>query len=172
MKKYLDLILINLIALGLGLLLFFLTGDKVEILAAVLVTGISLSLGLRQYRTENDKLFKELFQEFNEKYDVKYNAVLNSIDSHVKLNKDYHLTLKEEALIIDYLNFCSEEYLWYHRNRIPDEVWTSWEIGMVYFLNLPPINKVVLQQRDQMNSFYGLWDKIGNRILNWQTGTS
>jgi hypothetical protein len=164
MKKYIDLILINLIALIAGLLLYFLTGEKVEILAAILVTGISLSLGLRQYRTENDKLFKELFKEFNEKYDVKFNAVLNNIDSQVKLNKDYQLTQKEEALIIDYLNFCSEEYLWFSLNRIPSVVWNSWENGMVYFLNLPPIHKVVLKQKDQMTSFYGLWDKIGWRI--------
>lgn len=167
MKNYLDLILINLIALALGLLLFFVTGEKVEILAAILVTGVSLSLGIRQYRTENDKLFKELFHKFNCKYDQQYNALLNKIDGHKTSGNDYVLSEEEKGIIIDYFNFCSEEYLWFTLGRIPRKVWDSWEDGMVYFLNLPPINEIVLKQKDQMSSFYGLWDKIGGRINNW-----
>ena len=167
MKNYKDVIYINLIALILGVLLYFLTGEKTEILAAIILTGISLSLGLRQYRTENDKLFKELFQEFNHKYDEKFNETLNRIDLESRSNNEYKLSPDDKRLIIDYLNFCSEEYLWYHKDRMPQEVWESWENGMVYFLNLPPVNQIVLEQKDQMTSFYGLWDKIGKRINNW-----
>jgi len=168
MKKYIDIFLINLVSLIIGICTYYFIDRKVEILAAILVTGVSLSLGIRQYRTENDKLFKELFQEFNFKYDQKYNALLNKIDEYETSGRDYVLSEEEKGIIIDYLNFCSEEYLWYYKNRIPKEVWNSWENGMVYFLNLSPINKIVLQQKDQMNSFYGLFDEIGATINNME----
>ena len=64
--------------------------------------------------------------------------------------------------VIDYLNFCSEEYLWYDNGRIPENVWQSWENGMLYFLNLKPINQIVQSQNKQKNSYYGLFEKLGN----------
>jgi len=70
--------------------------------------------------------------------------------------------------VIDYLNFCSEEYLWYTKGRIPDMVWTSWENGMIYFFNLPPINGIIISQNSQKTSYYGLFDKISKRIHNWK----
>ena len=42
--------------------LFYLTKEKVEVLGAVIATGISLSIGIRQSKTENDKLFKGCFK--------------------------------------------------------------------------------------------------------------
>ena len=88
-----------------GIGIYFLTNEKIEILGAVIATGISLSLGIRQYKTENDKILKELFIEFNTKYDFQGN----------------------EKLIVDYLNSCTEEYLWKTKDRIPKEVWQSWK---------------------------------------------
>ena len=166
MKKYLDIILINLIFLLIGIGLFFLTGERVEILGAVIATGISLSLGIRHYKTENDKLFKELFTEFNSKYDNKFNHTLEDIVVNYKLVKDYELDKKQMKLIIDYLNFCAEEYLWKTKNRIPEKVWNSWENGMVYYLNNPLINEVILREKGQKDSYYGLFEKIKNRIIN------
>ena len=78
--------------------------------------------------------------------------------------KEINLEIKENdrLLIIDYLNFCSEEYLWYDKGRIPENVWQSWENGMLYFLNLKPINQIVQSQNKQKNSYYGLFEKLGN----------
>src|SRR5690606_14686160 len=104
---------------------------------------ISLSLGIRQYKTENDKLFKELFTEFNTKYDLKFNNTLEEIVKNSELDKNYQLSSENEKLIVDYLNFCAEEYLWTTKERIPKSVWKSWENGMLYYLNNPIINKVV-----------------------------
>jgi hypothetical protein len=42
--------------------LYFLTNERIKILGAVIATGISLSLEIRQYKTENDKIFKQLFR--------------------------------------------------------------------------------------------------------------
>ena len=82
-KGYSDLIFINLFTLIIGLILFYCLGNKIEIIGAVLATGISLSFGVRQYKMENDKMFKELFENFNSRYDIKFNNKLNEIDAIV-----------------------------------------------------------------------------------------
>lgn len=58
--------------------------NKIEIIEAILATDISISFGVRQYKMENDKMFKELFESFNNKYDNKFNDSLNKIDKEIK----------------------------------------------------------------------------------------
>lgn len=161
MKKYLDIIVINLISLSIGIGLFFLTGERFEILGAVIATGISLSLGIRQYKTENDKIFKELFLEFNSKYDEKFNDRLNEIVTNCESIDD-----NQKKLIVDYINFCAEEYLWRTKNRIPKNVWNSWENGMVHYFNIPLINNIIVREKGQRDSYYGLFEKIEKRVEN------
>jgi predicted membrane channel-forming protein YqfA (hemolysin III family) len=165
LKKYSDLLYINLATLIVSIFLFYFFEKQLEIIGAVLATGISLSIGVRQYKIENDKMFKELFEAFNKKYDCKFNNRFNQLDEF--LSKDPDFTLKDEQdrlLIIDYLNFCSEEYLWYTKGRVPEIVWNSWEEGMLYFLNLKPINQVVQIQKIQKNSYYGLFEKLEKKL--------
>ena len=121
-KKYLDIILINLITLIISISLFNYFENKIEIIGAVLATGISISFGVRQYKMENDKMFKELFESFNSRYDTKFNNKLNEIDSKYKVSKELLIDENDKLLIIDYLNLCSEEYLWYQKGRIPEIV--------------------------------------------------
>ena len=149
-----------------GIGLYFLTNERIEILGAVIATGISLSLGIRQYKTENDKIFKQLFIEFNTKYDSKFNDKLDEIVEESEKNEDYELSSENEKLIVDYLNFCAEEYLWKTKDRIPKRVWDSWENGMIYYLNKPIINKVIIKEKGQKDSYYGLFEKIEKRIKN------
>lgn len=149
-----------------GIGLYFLTNERIEILGAVIATGISLSLGIRQYRTENDKIFKQLFTEFNSKYDSKFNDELEEIVKISESVENYKLSTDNEKLIVDYLNFCAEEYLWKTKDRIPKKVWDSWENGMVYYLNKPIINSVIIKEKGQKDSYYGLFEKIEKRIKN------
>ena len=137
--------------------------EKIEILTAVLAIGISLSIGMKQLQIENDKMFKELFSQFTCKYDTKYNNELIRIT-----NKSENLTDVEKLFLTDYLNFCSEEYLWYSKNRIDKKVWDSWRNGMLHFLNHPKINQFVLEEKGQENSYYGLFTEIRNDLKNWK----
>ena len=166
LKRNMEIILINIITLGVIISLFYSFIIAKEILAAIFGIGISLSLGTLQYKIENDRIFNQLFKEFNRKYDKKFNDKLNEIDNFYNTNKKYEISSDDIPIIIDYLNFCSEEYLWYTRGRIPKNVWKSWENGMIYFLNLPPINLIVLSQKEQKDSYYGLFIKIQNRLNN------
>ena len=163
-KKYSDIILINLITLIISISLFYYFENKIEIIGAVLATGISISFGVRQYKMENDKMFKELFESFNNRYDVKFNNKLNEIDAIYRIDKQLVIEGNDKLLIIDYLNFCSEEYLWYKKGRIPEIVWESWENGMIYFLNLEPIINIIQTQKEQKASYYGLFEKLGKKL--------
>ncbi len=161
---YLDLIFINLFFLIFAISFYLLFSQKLEIIGAIMATGISISFGIRQYKIENDKMFKELFKEFNCKYDRQFNDVLNKLDREIK--SDLEVSIPENRdLIIDYLNFCSEEYLWYKKGRIPFTVWTSWKNGMLYFLNLPPIYEIVSEQFNQKESYYGLFEELFPNII-------
>lgn len=164
MKKYLDIIIINLVFLVIGIAIYYLGNQKVEVLAAVIATGISLSLGIRQYRTENDKIFKQLFIEFNRKYDEEFNEALEDIVSKSNSKPDYKLTNEENSLVIRYLNLCAEEYMWFRKERIPKQVWDSWCHGILYYLRNPLIGVHVKTEKAQRGSYYGFFEYIEKKI--------
>jgi hypothetical protein len=153
-----DIYLINLVALIIGCFVYVFINETIELLGAVIATGISISFGVRQYKIENDKVFKELFKEFNNRYDTVFNDFLNKLDEEkeVKLVLD----LNEKLKVIDYINMCAEEYLWYKKGRIPEEVWRAWKSGIIYYIQLPYIKEVFKEQSLQKDSFYGLFDEI------------
>jgi hypothetical protein len=105
-------------------------------------------------------MFKELFSEFNQKYDDKFNDYLNDIDSKAQQQEAYVLTATERKMIVDYLNLCAEEFLWYKKKRIDEAVWLSWENGMLYYLKIKPIKDIVESEKKQKDSYYGLFDKL------------
>ncbi|WP_134140772.1 hypothetical protein [Flavobacterium sp. S87F.05.LMB.W.Kidney.N] len=160
MKKYTDIIFINVIAVVVAMLIYYLLKEKPEIPIAIIATGISISFGIRQSMIENDKIFKELFISFNQKYDEKFNNLLNEIVAKNIENNKYQLTLIEVKLIRDYLNFCAEEYLWYSKGRIDESVWLSWENGMKYYLSNSSILPFVIKEKKQKDSYYGLFEKL------------
>lgn len=166
--KHSDIYLINAMALIIGIIAYCHFDNNFEILSVIVATGISISFGIRQYKIENDKIFKELFTDFNLKYDSKFNDMLNEIEQDYNTNGNCEISQKQKLKLNDYLNLCAEEYLWFQKGRIPNSVWGSWESGMIYYLNIPCINDYILTQKSQMNSYYGLFSRIGYRINNWQ----
>ena len=158
-KKYLDLYII-ILASVFGIFIFYSSGKKLEFPIAVFGVGISIAFSLRQYRIENDKMFKELFIMYNEKYDTKFNNCLNEIDKEVSKDSSYKLSEIQKPIIIDYLNLCAEEYLWYRKGRIDTLAWNSWERGMKYYLNISAIKKVIQNEQKQKDSYYGIFDYL------------
>jgi len=160
MKKNYDFIWINLLTLVLGIIAFYSFDKKFEVFYAILATGISISIGYRHYKIENYKLFKELFTEFNEKYDTKFNNELSKIHNQYMVNPNYQLTENDNQLVIDYINLCAEEYLWYTKGRIDESVWKNWENGMKFYLNIEPIKKCFINEESQKDSYYGLFSRL------------
>lgn len=168
--KHKDIFLINCVSLIIGLCIYFYDDDRnFDVLAAILATGISISFGIRQHKIEQDRMFKELFMMFNERYDKNFNDKLNEIDLALKGKSEKEIdaetkkkleSVETKKLVIDYLNMCAEEYLWYTKGRIDENVWKSWEAGMKYFLGLEPIKEIARDQKAQKGSYYGLFDKL------------
>ena len=149
LKSHLDIIMLNTTGLFIGILFYLYIKQEPQFLIAFVASSISLSFGIRKYNMENDKIFKELFQEFNKKYDDKFNNYFNG-----------EMEKLDTILIIDYINFCSEEYLWYKKGRIPEDVWKSWKIGMEYILKKDNIYPIVLEEKNNRDSYYGMFDEL------------
>lgn len=157
--KYLDIYVI-LLSVILAAFVFYCLKENIEVSITILGAGISISIGLRQYRIENDKMFKELFVMYNDKYDTKFNNRLNSIVKEYENNAEYKLQETEKPLIIDYLNMCAEEYLWFTKGRIDSVVWKSWERGMRFYLELKPIKEFIKTESSQKGSYYGVFEYL------------
>ena len=157
--KYLDIYIIILTGI-VAIVDFYLLNKKVEILIAIISIGISIGFGLRQYRIENDKIFKELFVMFNDKYDMKFNNCLNNIIEKTNKDSTYELNEEEKPLVIDYLNMCAEEYLWFTKGRIDSTVWESWQRGMKYYLEIQPIHEFIKTEKSQKDSYYGIFEYL------------
>jgi hypothetical protein len=165
MRKYIVLICISLISLVVGTIYFYIS-NSIEILGAIIATGISLSIGIQQSKNQNDIIFKELFIEFNQTYNTKFNDTLEVIVKECQENNSRELKPAERQIVIDYLNLCAEEYLWKTLHRIPNKVWNSWEKGIVFYLNQPIINKIVISEKLQRGSYYGLFEHLKNKVNN------
>ncbi|MBZ1327004.1 hypothetical protein G9H60_09400 [Aquirufa sp. 15D-MOB] len=131
-----------------------------EISITIIALAISVSIGLRQYKIENDKIFKELFVMYNDKYDEKFNNHLNHIVYQSQNNPEYRLSEMEQSIVIDYLNICAEEYLWYTKGRIDPTVWKSWESGMKFYLEKKTIKEFIVSESSQKESYYGLFEYL------------
>lgn len=159
LRKHFDLYIIIFTGIS-AVLVFLLLNRKLELLIAILGFGISIAFSLRQSRIENDRIFKELFIMYNEKYDKKFNNCLNEITEEVSKNSEYELTEKQIAIVIDYLNLCAEEYLWYTKGRIDKVAWNSWERGMKYYLNISAIKLHIQNEKKQIDSYYGIFEYL------------
>ena len=154
MNHYHHALLINIIGLGVAIALYCFLIPKSEILLGVIGSSIGASISYINYKISEDKLFKDLFSEFNQKYDCKFNEGLN------KITDDTTIETLDSDLINDYLNFSAEEYLWYKKGRIPNDVWNAWEAGIKFHLMKPAIKKFVRFETTQRESYYGLFEKL------------
>jgi hypothetical protein len=139
---------------------YYYLNNENQLLLTIVGFGITIFISLRQYRIENDKMFKELFIMYNEKYDNKFNNCLNDIDKCVLENPNYELNEEQMQIVIDYLNLCAEEYLWHKKGRLDKTAWNSWERGMKYYLNISAIEKVIQNQNKQKDSYYGIFEYL------------
>lgn len=159
-------IIIILILLGLALYkvgIYSLITElfKIDNLYKLLTGAIVFWWGLVSKQKEHNKMEKELFDAFNKKYDEKFN------DRLMKIKKD-GLKDEDEALLADYLNMCSEEYLWYKKNLISFDVWEAWRSGIIVHINDIPSLKALwhkeMKDSKTQESYYGLYDELKDEI--------
>lgn len=131
-------------------------------LAGVIVTGIlgaavwfsTKDFNKNQSEITNHQLQKDLFGEFNKRYDV-LNGYLEKITKYDSLE---HLMEKKPNKYLflrnklnDYFNLCAEEFYWYKNDRIDEDLWKSWEVGMNAWYNN---HKIIRESwKDEYKSF-------------------
>lgn len=99
------------------------------ILAAIIVSIISIYYYRHSKKMEHDRMMKDLFKEFNARYD-QINHSLYKIEKECKSLKDLEKHPKLEYKLNDFFNLCAEEYYWHKKGRIDESIWLAWSDGM------------------------------------------
>ncbi|PSQ81793.1 MAG: hypothetical protein BRD40_03270 [Bacteroidetes bacterium QS_1_65_9] len=105
---------------------------------------------VQKQKLDEARLFKELVADFNERYD-ELNDDLNQL---VESETETQLTEAQKHLLYDYFNLCAEEFLFYRRGYIYDEVWAAWKSGMRIYKRDSRILNLWRKERES-NSYYG-----------------
>jgi len=95
-------------------------------------------------RITHDQMKKELFSEFNQRYNLLDDILLtiNPKESYQELK----IADPEKARVLNkYIDLCSEEYFWYKRGRLDEDIWKAWNTGMQYWYGY-------------LNSLQDLWE--------------
>ena len=140
-------------------ILWFIISPKTTADLNLLLVGfgglISFFYFVLKQQSEELELFTRLFREFNGRYD-KLNEDLNRIKADTSEDE---FSKKDENLLYDYFNLCSEEYLYYKRGFIYPEVWKAWCNGIDYFLENKRIGNLWDEEEKNAASYYGLTRK-------------
>lgn len=142
---------------GLAAIIFAykIAGDG-KVLLTICGTIITANLTYIKYKLDHDRMFKELFESFNKRYDERFNDRFNIL---IKDPQKY-APQEDRLLIIDYLNFCAEEFLWKKKGRIDSDVWQSWKAGMISIISKKPFNQIYEEERENKASYYGLFEEL------------
>jgi len=137
------------------LIVWFIISDKSKDAISLFVTVTAGLIGffyfVQKQQLEELELFKELFTEFNARYD-KLNDSLNRIASD---EPHKPLTEEEKSTLNDYFNLCAEEFLFYRKGYIYDEVWWAWSNGMSFYIAHKRIGNM-WKEEEKTDSYYGL----------------
>lgn len=127
------------------------TREDISLLITLVGGLVSFFYFIQKQKIKELLLFKQLFTEFNSRYD-KLNESLNKIvaeDSSKPLSPD------EKDTLNDYFNLCGEEFLFYKRGFIYEEVWKAWHNGMSYYVASKRIGDRWKEEK-KTDSYYGL----------------
>jgi len=103
---------------------------------------------LQAQELERTRFFFDLFNRFNERY----NALNDDLDRIVK--QEGPLNKPDRQKVVDYFNLCAEEFMFYSRGYIPEDVWRAWRNGMRYYQRTPRIVTAWREERGT-DSHYG-----------------
>lgn len=141
-------LLLLAVASTIGTLLYL--KEQVATVATVVGALLSVAYFLQKQKLEEMRLFREIFKECNARYDV-----MNEQLSVIATKHLADLTSQERNRIVDYLNLCGEEYLYFKRGYVEPSVWAAWQNGMKAIVAAPSIRAVWESERNT-GSYYDL----------------
>jgi hypothetical protein len=138
------------------------TATIVAALITALPTGAiayaAFCISKNQSTFDIKKAQREIFIEYNRQFDKLNDELNNIIEGHIHNN-----TNAADAIIQDYLNLCSEEYLMKIEGFISDKVWRNWKTGIVFYLQYESVRKVFRREKLRAHaSYYGLFDVLNS----------
>lgn len=136
------------VAAAIGTLLFM--KEQVATIATVVGALLSVAYFLQKQKLEELRVFREIFKECNSRYDG-----MNETLAAIAKKPAAELTFKERSKVVDYLNLCGEEYLYFKRGYIEPSVWQAWNNGMKAVASAPSIRSV-WEAEKQTGSYYDL----------------
>ncbi len=139
-----------LICLASAIGLLFTHQEPIATIATIVGSLLSLAYFLQKQKLEETRLFREIFKECNARYDL-----LNDELQSIAQKDPKSLNPAEQEKIIDYLNPCGEEYLYYKRGYIEPSVWEAWHNGMKSIVAAPSI-RAIWDQEKRTGSYYDL----------------
>jgi hypothetical protein len=139
------------IAVAAAIVMLFVMKERVTTIMTVVGSLLSVAYFLQKQKLEELRIFREIFKECNERYDA-MNDFLIPISER---EKDEGLSAEEILKIIDYLNLCGEEYLYFKRGYIEPSVWQAWHNGMKKIISSPCIINVWKKEKET-GSYYDL----------------
>lgn len=148
--------------------------EFIKALSPIILGGIGVFITYK-YNSANrklnhEKMEKELFTEFNKRYDY-LNDTLSLLDVDFTIEKlhtvkalynDYK-TLYH--CVIDYFNLCGEQYYWYKKGRISDEIWKSWHSGMMFYYRTYPVIREIWEQETKNEGYKSYYLKKDNKLF-------
>lgn len=132
------------------IILLFVLREPLLTFATVMGSLLSVAYFLQKQKLEEMRLFRELFKECNARYDA-----MNEALAAIVKKGDTELSSEERLKVVDYLNLCGEEYLYFRRGYIEPSVWQAWHNGMQIIVAAPPIKRVWLDEKSS-GSYYDL----------------
>jgi hypothetical protein len=142
------------------LLIFFLVAIAIVVLlgreesiatfATIIGTLLSFAYFLQKQKLEETRLFREIFKECNARYEL-----MNEELELIAQKDPKTLNPAEHGKVIDYLNLCGEEYLYFKLGYIEPTVWYAWQNGMRSIVSAPSIRKIWNQEK-ATGSYYDL----------------
>lgn len=138
-------------------------GAVVVAVPAMYITRAANRISSDLKKLERSKAERELFEAFNARFDS-MNEDLNAISKDDFVERDVYIGQRKrtaENVAQDYLNLCSEEYLWHTRAMIGEDIWNVWMKGIIHYLNRPNTVIAAVFSREMVNAadcYYGLFD--------------
>ena len=124
--------------------------EQLTTIATVVGALLSIAYFLQKQKLEETRLFREIFKECNARYDAMNEGLAVVVTKHPDA-----ITQVEIGKIVDYLNLCGEEYLYFKRGYIEPSVWQAWQSGMKAIVDAPSVRQVWIREK-RTGSYYDL----------------
>jgi len=140
------LVLISLFVFAILVLL----KEQTATIATAIGAILSLVYFIQKQKLEELKIFREIFKECNSRYDS-----MNEDLAVISKKHPDEVAQKEKMIVIDYLNLCGEEYLYYKQGIIEPSEWQAWNNGMTVIVSAESIQKI-WEEESKTGSYYEL----------------